>query len=66
MGTEPRTDTGSSPEEPSGRTTGNKYFKEYMRLVHVSLRSWWWGEPLAATLGLSFPDYLAILRGSQP
>jgi hypothetical protein len=22
--------------------------------------------PLAATLGLSFPDYLAILRGSQP
>ena len=51
MGTEPRTDTGSSPEEPSGRTTGNKYFKEYMRLVHVSLRSWWWGEPLAATLG---------------
>ena len=22
--------------------------------------------PLAATLGLSFPDYLAILRGQQP
>ena len=22
--------------------------------------------PLAATLGLSFPDYLAILRGNQP
>jgi hypothetical protein len=22
--------------------------------------------PLAATLGVSFPDYLAILRGSQP
>ncbi|MEE1760537.1 MULTISPECIES: hypothetical protein [unclassified Streptomyces] len=51
MGTEPRTDTGSSPEEPAGRTMGNKYVKEFMRVVHVSLRSWWWGEPLAATSG---------------
>ncbi|MEU7472158.1 hypothetical protein AB0A94_27175 [Streptomyces sp. NPDC044984] len=38
-------------EEPRGRTTGDKYFKEFVRLVHVSLRSWWWGEPLAATFG---------------
>ncbi len=44
-------DTDPYPEEPSGRTTGDKYFKEFMRLVHVSLRSWWWGEPLGALFG---------------
>lgn len=41
----------SYPGEPSGRTLGDKYFKEFVKLVHVSLRSWWWGEPLFATLG---------------
>ncbi|GAA2446109.1 hypothetical protein [Streptomyces glaucus] len=41
----------SCPEEPAGRTLGDKYFKEFMRLVHVSLRSGWWGEPLGAVLG---------------
>jgi hypothetical protein len=41
----------SHPEEPSGRTLGDKYFKEFMSLVHVSLRSWWWGEPLGAACG---------------
>ncbi|EKX64668.1 hypothetical protein Sipo8835_26595 [Streptomyces ipomoeae] len=51
MGTEERTDFDSFPEEPSGRTTGNKYFKEFMGVVQVSLRSWWWGEPLGAVLG---------------
>ncbi|MGW0839170.1 hypothetical protein ACWD26_03230 [Streptomyces sp. NPDC002787] len=42
---------GSHPEEPRGRTLGDKYFKEFAGLVHVSLRSWWWGEPLAAVCG---------------
>lgn len=51
MGTEERADFDSSPEEPSGRTTGNKYFKEFMGLVQVSMRNWWWGEPLGATCG---------------
>ncbi|WP_217241158.1 hypothetical protein [Streptomyces sp. AC555_RSS877] len=41
----------SHPEEPSGRTLGDKYFKEFVRLVHVSLRSGWWGEPLSALCG---------------
>ena len=39
------------PEEPRGRTLGDKYFAEFARLVHVSLRSFWWGEPLGALLG---------------
>ncbi|GAB2724606.1 hypothetical protein [Streptomyces bullii] len=51
MGTEQWTNFDSYPEEPSGRTLGDKYFKEFTRLVHVSLRSWWWGEPLGAALG---------------
>jgi hypothetical protein len=41
----------SYPEEPRGRTLGDKYFVEFARLVHVSLRSFWWGEPLGAVLG---------------
>ncbi|MDN0195483.1 hypothetical protein [Streptomyces sp. S.PNR 29] len=51
MGAEKRTGFGSYPEEPSGRTLGDKYFKEFTGLVHVSLRSGWWGEPLGAILG---------------
>lgn len=39
------------PAEPGGRTLGDKYFMEFARLVHVSLRSFWWGEPLGALLG---------------
>lgn len=39
------------PEEPRGRTLGDKYFAEFRRLVHISLRSFWWGEPLGAALG---------------
>ncbi|MFI8945061.1 hypothetical protein ACIGO6_00880 [Streptomyces sp. NPDC053750] len=39
------------PEEPPGRTLGDKYFMEFMRLVHISLKSGWWGELLSATLG---------------
>jgi hypothetical protein len=51
MSTENRTDFDPYPEEPGGRTMGDKYFKEFTMLVHVSLRSWWWGEPLGAIIG---------------
>jgi hypothetical protein len=51
MGPRDRTDFDAYPEEPAGRTPGDKYFKEFAKLVHVSLRSWWWGEPVAAILG---------------
>jgi hypothetical protein len=51
MTTEKRHDADPHPEEPSGRTLGDKYFKEFVGLVHVSLRSWWWGEPLGAVFG---------------
>jgi hypothetical protein len=44
-------DLQSYPEEPSGRTLGDKYFKEFTRLVHVGLGRSWWGEPVAAVLG---------------
>jgi hypothetical protein len=39
------------PQEPRGRTLGDKYFAEFMRLVHVSLKSSWWGEPFGAIMG---------------
>ncbi|GAA3807021.1 hypothetical protein ACFS5L_42525 [Streptomyces phyllanthi] len=51
MTTERQFDADPHPEEPSGRTLGDKYFKEFVGLVHVSLRSWWWGEPLGAACG---------------
>lgn len=51
MNREKREDFGSYPQEPSGRTLGDKYFKEFVGLVHVSLWSWWWGEPLGAVVG---------------
>ncbi|MBC9723693.1 hypothetical protein [Streptomyces sp. TRM68367] len=51
MDTRNRADFDSHPEEPSGRTLGDRYFKEFTGVVHVSLRSWWWGEPVGAVLG---------------
>ena len=38
---------------------------DFRRLYEVGVHSLLLA-PLAATLGLSFPDYLAILRGNQP
>ena len=38
---------------------------DFRRLYEMGVHSLLLG-PLAATLGLSFPDYLAILRGKQP
>jgi hypothetical protein len=46
-----REDFDPYPEEPRGRTLGDKYFIEFVRLVHVSLKSSWWGEPVSAVLG---------------
>jgi aromatic-ring opening dioxygenase LigAB LigA subunit len=37
---------------------------DFRRLYEMGVHSLLLG-PLAATLGLSFPDYLAVLRGSQ-
>ena len=37
---------------------------DYRQLYEMGVHSLLLG-PLAATLGLSFPDYLAILRGQQ-
>jgi hypothetical protein len=38
---------------------------DFRRLYEMGVHSLLLG-PLAATLGVSFPDYLAILRGNQP
>jgi hypothetical protein len=38
---------------------------DFRRLYHMGVHSLLLA-PLAATLGLSFPDYLAILRGNKP
>ena len=38
---------------------------DFRRLYEMGAHSLLLG-PLAATLGMSFPDYLAILRGQQP
>jgi len=38
---------------------------DFRRLYEMGVHSLLLG-PLAASLGLSFPDYLAILRGHQP
>ncbi|MGH7816993.1 MAG: hypothetical protein ACREOR_06355 [Candidatus Binatia bacterium] len=38
---------------------------DFRRLYEMGAHSLLLG-PLAGTLGLSFPDYLAILRGKQP
>jgi hypothetical protein len=38
---------------------------DFRRLYEMGVHSLLLG-PLAANLGLSFPDYLAILRGQQP
>jgi hypothetical protein len=38
---------------------------DFRRLYEMGVHSLLLG-PLAATLGVSFPDYLAILRGKQP
>lgn len=38
---------------------------DFRKLYEMGVHSLLLG-PLAATLGVSFPDYLAILRGQQP
>ena len=38
---------------------------DFRKLYDMGVHSLLLG-PLAATLGISFPDYLAILRGDQP